>query len=61
MCKLPEVQMRWKLDAVADEVEPLKEQLEQLVDENKQQQETIDQQKTVISGINTLLKESANV
>ena len=43
--------MSSKLDAVADEVEPLNEQL----------QETIDQQKTVISGINALLKESSNV
>jgi hypothetical protein len=61
MCKLSEIQMSSKLDAVADEVEPLKEQLQKLADENKQQQETIDQQKTVISGINALLKESSNV
>ena len=55
MCKLSEVQMSSKLDAVAD----VKEQLQKLVDENKQQQETIEQQKSVISGINALLKESA--
>jgi hypothetical protein len=59
MCKLSEVQMSSKLDAVADEAEPLKEQLQKLVDENKQQQETIEQQKSVIYGINALLKESA--
>ena len=59
MCKLSEVQMSSKLDAVADEVEPRKEQLQKLVDEKQQQQETIEQQKSVISGINALLKESA--
>jgi ribosomal silencing factor RsfS len=59
MCKLSEVQMNSKLDAVADEVDPQKEQLQKLVDEKKQQQETIEQQKSVISGINALLKESA--
>ena len=59
MCKLPEIQMSAKLDAVADEVESLKEQLQKLADENKQQKETIDQQNTVISGINALLKESS--
>jgi len=59
MCKLSELQLSEKMKAVSDEVEPLKEQLQKLADENKQQQETIDQQKTVISGINALLKESS--
>jgi hypothetical protein len=59
MCKLSEVQMSDKLKAVAEEADPLKEQLQSLVDENKQQKETIEQQKSVISGINALLKESA--
>ena len=59
MCKLSEVQMSSKLAAVADEVGPLKEQLQSLVEEKQQQHETIEQQKAVISGINALLKDSA--
>ena len=59
MCKLSEIQMSSKLVAVADDVEPLKTQLQKLGDENKQLHETIDQQKSVIAGLNALLKESA--
>ena len=59
MCKLSEMQMSEKMKAVAEEADPLKEQLQTLVADNKQQLETIEQQKSVISGINTLLKESA--
>ena len=59
MCKLSEMQMSEKMKAVAEETDPLKEQLQTLIAENKQQQETIEQQKSVISGINALLKESA--
>jgi hypothetical protein len=56
MCKLSEVQMNDKLQAVAKEADPLKEQLQTLGDENKQQKEMIVQQKSVIADINKILK-----